>query len=210
MNELIKIILLYLVTPVAIAFGWIYLSGEIWAKGKIVLGDIFRLIGWTHKSVRKLSVKSEYEGTVNSIIQDYNKNFENPILPSCKIEWVDDNNINNVLRENEAIICLSFDKKDHNLNFYNAILNFVQIALIAKAKDYLKKSSSEAIDLLTTHIILRNNRKEVLTTFRKKFNEFEETTRQEFETLVPTNDRGLFLNILLPEFYFYGEFSTKF
>ena len=206
MNELIKIILLYLVTPVAIAFGWIYLSGEIWAKGKIVLGDIFRLIGWTHKSVRKLSVKSEYEGTVNSIIQDYNKNFENPILPSCKIEWVDDNNINNVLRENEAIICLSFDKKDHNLNFYNAILNFVQIALIAKAKDYLKKSSSEAIDLLTTHIILRNNRKEVLTTFRKKFNEFEETTRQEFETLVPTNDRGLFLNILLPEFYFYGEF----
>ena len=42
MNELIKIILLYLVTPVAIAFGWIYLSGEIWAKGKIVLGDIFR------------------------------------------------------------------------------------------------------------------------------------------------------------------------
>ena len=155
MNELIKIILLYLVTPVAIAFGWIYLSGEIWAKGKIVLGDIFRLIGWTHKSVRKLSVKSEYEGTVNSIIQDYNKNFENPILPSCKIEWVDDNNINNVLRENEAIICLSFDKKDHNLNFYNAILNFVQIALIAKAKDYLKKSSSEAIDLLTTHIILQ-------------------------------------------------------
>lgn len=96
MNELIKIILLYLVTPVAIAFGWIYLSGEIWAKGKIVLGDIFRLIGWTHKSVRKLSVKSEYEGTVNSIIQDYNKNFENPILPSCKIEWVDGNNINNV------------------------------------------------------------------------------------------------------------------
>ena len=84
--------------------------------------------------MRKLSVKSEYEGTVNSIIQDYNKNFENPILPSCKIEWVDDNNINNVLRENEAIICLSFDKKDHNLNFYNAILNFVQIALIARLK----------------------------------------------------------------------------
>lgn len=205
MNELIKQILLYGVTPLLIAFAWIYLLGEVWSKGKIMLGDILRLIGWTNKNVRKLSVKSEYEGTVNSIIQDYNKNFENQILPNCKIEWVDDKNVHSVLRENEAIVCLSFNKKDHNLNFYNAILNFVQVALIAKAKDYLAKSSSEAIDLLTTHIILRNNRKEVLTTFRKKFNEFDEATRQEFEALVPTNDRGLFLNILLPEFYFYGE-----
>ncbi|MFV0325950.1 MAG: S1 RNA-binding domain-containing protein [Bacteroides xylanisolvens] len=205
MNEIIKIILLCGFTSVFSVLAWIYLSGEVWAKGKIILGDILRLIGWTNKNVRKLSVKSEYEGTINSIIQDYNKNFENPILPNCKIEWVEEKNINSVLKENEAIVCLSFDKRDHNLNFYNAILNFVQIALIAKAKDYLKRASSEAIDLLTTHIILRNNRKEVLTTFRKKFNDFEETTRQEFEALVPTNDRGLFLNILLPEFYFYGE-----
>lgn len=205
MNEFIKIILLYLAGPLVITFGFIYLSGEVWAKGKIVLSDIFRFIGWSHKSVRKLSVKSEYEGTVNSIIQDYNNNFETPILPRCKIEWATDNNIGNVLKENEAIICLSFNKKDHNLNFYNAILNFVQTALIAKAKDYLKKSSSEAIDLLTTHIILRNNRKEVLTTFRNKFNEFDVTTREEFEALIPTNDRGLFLHLLLPEFYFYGE-----
>src|SRR5690606_22397237 len=71
----------------------------------------------------------------------------------------------------------------------------------AKAKDYLNKSSSKAIDLLTTHIILRNNRKEVLTTFRKKLTEFDDETRKEFETLAPTNDKGLFLNILLPEFH---------
>ncbi|MBK9044723.1 MAG: hypothetical protein IPN97_16355 [Saprospiraceae bacterium] len=109
------------------------------------------------------------------------------------------------MKEGEALICLSFDKKDHNLNFYNATLNFVQTGLIAKAKDYLNKSSSKAIDLLTTHIILRNNRKEVLTTFRKKLTEFDDETKKEFETLAPTNDKGLFLNILLPEFHFYGE-----
>lgn len=205
MNELLKMILIFGVTPLLIAFGYIYLFGEVWSKGKIVLADIVSFFGWAGKGVRKYSVEQEYQGTINSIIQDYNQNFENPILPKCKIEWVTAENQQNILKEGEAIICLSFDKKDHNLNFYNATLNFVQTGLIAKAKDYLNKPSSKAIDLLTTHIILRNNRKEVLTTFRKKLNEFDDETKKEFETLAPTNDKGLFLNILLPEFHFYGE-----
>lgn len=205
MNELLKIILIYGVTPLLIAFGWIYLLGEVWSKGKIILADIAAFFGWAGKGIRKFSVEQEYQGTINSIIQDYNKNFEAPILPNCRIKWVTSENQQNILTENEAIICLSFDKKDHNLNFYNAVLNFVQTALIAKVKEYLAKPSAKAIDLLTTHIILRNNRKEVLTTFRKKLNEFDDVTKAEFENLVPTNDRGLFLNLLLPEFHFYGE-----
>lgn len=205
MNKLVEFILIYIPLSVILILAGIFLGGEVWAKGKVVLGDILKFFGWAGSSVRKLSVKSEYEGTINSIIQEYNKNFENPILPNCKIEWVTPENQRNILKEGEAIICLSFDKKDHNLNFYNATLNFVQTGLIAKAKDYLNKPSSKAIDLLTTHIILRNNRKEVLTTFRKKMNEFDDETKKEFETLAPTNDKGLFLNILLPEFHFYGE-----
>lgn len=183
----------------------IWVLADTIAKLAIIKSEILKFFGWAGKGVRKFSVEQEYQGTINSIIQDYNKNFENPILPNCKIEWVTAENQRNILREGEAIICLSFDKKDHNLNFYNATLNFVQTGLIAKAKDYLNKSSSKAIDLLTTHIILRNNRKEVLTTFRKKLTEFDDETRKEFETLAPTNDKGLFLNILLPEFHFYGE-----
>jgi ribosomal protein S1 len=205
MNKLVETLLIYIAAPFLLILAGVYLGGEVWAKGKIVLGDILKFFGWAGSSVRKLSVKSEYEGTINSIIQDYNKNFESPILPSCKIEWVTPENQRNILQPNQAIICLSFDKKDHNLNFYNATLNFVQTALIAKAKDYLNKPSSKAIDLLTTHIILRNNRKEVLTTFRNKLHEFDSETKQEFETLIPTNEKGLFLNLLLPEFHFYGE-----
>jgi ribosomal protein S1 len=183
----------------------IWVFADTIAKLAIIKSEILKFFGWAGKGVRKLSVEQEYQGTINSIIQDYNKNFENPILPNCKIEWVTAENQRNILKENEAIICLSFDKKDHNLNFYNATLNFVQTALIAKAKDYLNKPTSKAIDLLTTHIILRNNRKEVLTTFRKKMNEFDNETKKEFETLTPTNDKGLFLHLLLPEFHFYGE-----
>lgn len=205
MNDLIKIILAVIPATILVFIAGLALGAELYPKIKIIFSDIGSFFGWAGKSVRKFSVEQEYQGTINSIIQDYNKNFENPILPNCKIEWVTAENQRNILKEGEAIICLSFDKKDHNLNFYNATLNFVQTALIAKAKDYLNKPSSKAIDLLTTHIILRNNRKEVLTTFRKKLTEFDDETKKEFETLVPTNDKGLFLNILLPEFHFYGE-----
>lgn len=205
MNALVEKLFIYIPLSLLLLLAGIFLGGEVWAKGKVVLGDILKFFGWAGSSVKKLSVKSEYEGTINSIIQDYNKNFESPILPSCRIQWVTAENQANILQENQAVICLSFEKKDHNLNFYNAILNYVQTGLIAKAKEYLTKPSSKGIDLLTTHIILRNNRKQVLTTFRKKLNEFDETTKLEFEALTPTNDKGLFLNILLPEFYYYGE-----
>jgi len=205
MNTLVEKLLIYIPASLILILAGIFFGGEVWAKGKIVLGDILKFMGWAGSSFRKLSVKSEYEGTINSIINDYNKNFETPILPKCKIEWITNGDQKNILKENEAIICLSFDKKDHDLNFYNATLNFVQTGLIAKAKEYLNKSSSKAIDLLTTHIILRDNRRQVLTTFRKKLFEFDDETRFEFTVLVPTNERGLFLHMLLPEFYYYGE-----
>jgi ribosomal protein S1 len=205
MNELIKVIGITTIGTFFLIFAWTYLIGEVWSKAKVVLSDMLRFFGWVNKSVRKFSVKSEYEGTINGIIKEYNSNFETPVLPKCKLEWVSANERENVLDKDVAIICLSFNKKDHNLNFYNAILNFVQTGLIVKAKDYLTKSSSNAIDLLTTHIILRNNRKEVLSTFRKKLNDFDSDTRTEFESLIPTNERGLFLNLLLPEFHYYGE-----
>ena len=105
MNELLKMILIFGVTPLLIAFGYIYLFGEVWSKGKIVLADIAAFFGWAGKGVRKYSVEQEYQGTINSIIQDYNQNFENPILPKCKIEWVTAENQQNILKEGEAIIC---------------------------------------------------------------------------------------------------------
>jgi len=205
MSEVLKILVIAIPASLLLAIGWVYLIGNAWSKGRIIIADIIAFFGWAGKRVRKLSVEQEYQGTINGIIQNYNKNFKDPILPNCKIEWVTSENQRNILKENEAIICLSFDRKDHNLNFYNATLNFVQTALIAKAKNYLIKSSAIAIDLLTTHIILRNNRREVLSTFRLKLNEFSLETRNEFENLIPTNERGLFLNLLLPEFHFYGE-----
>ena len=62
MSKLIEMILIFGVTPLLIAFGWIYLFGEVWVKGKIVLGDILKFFGGTGRIVRKLSVKVNMRG----------------------------------------------------------------------------------------------------------------------------------------------------
>jgi len=206
--ELFKYLLVFIGGGAITALVLIWVFADLIGKLAIIKSEFLKIFGWTAKTVRKLSVENEFQGTINSILYDYNTNFESPILPNCKIQWVTAENQQSFLKDNEAIICLSFNKKDHNLNFYNAILNFAQTGLIPKAKNYLNKSSSKAIDLLITHIILRKNRKEVLTTFHQKFTEFDEETKNEFQNLVPTNDRGLFLYLLLPEFYYYGELIT--
>jgi hypothetical protein len=101
MNELIKAILPYLGIGlgIGIAIVCIYIFGQIYPTVKIIISDIARFFGWAGKNVRKYSIEQEYQGTINSIIKDYNKNFESPILPNCKIQWVTTENQQNILKK---------------------------------------------------------------------------------------------------------------
>ncbi|MBK7223973.1 MAG: hypothetical protein IPH96_00550 [Saprospiraceae bacterium] len=98
MNDLIKIILAVIPATILVFLAGLALGAELYPKIKIIFSDILSLFGWAGKRVRKYSVEQEYQGTINSIIQDYNKNFENPILPNCKIEWVTAENQRNILK----------------------------------------------------------------------------------------------------------------
>ena len=53
MNKLVETLLIFIPLSFLILFAGIYLGGEIWAKGKIVLGDILNFFGWASKSIRK-------------------------------------------------------------------------------------------------------------------------------------------------------------
>lgn len=172
---------------------------------KLIVSDFLSWFGWLGKWIRKERVSSEVEGTLNGVINDFNKNFSLPLLPNCKIQWVTSENQQSVLKENQAIVCLSFDKKDHDLNFYNATYNFIQTALVAKAKPFIRRTTVKAIDLLTTKIILRQYRREILRTFNSKFRDLEQDVKNIFHRLEETDQNGLFSTLLLPEIYHLGE-----
>lgn len=183
----------------------LYISLKYYSKIKLVVSDFLRLIGFIGKWARKKSIESELEGTLNGVINDLNRNFSNPILPSCKIEWVTKENQKNIICEDSAIICLSFDKRDHDLNFYNATFNFIQTGLCAKAKPFIKTSTKKAIDLVSTKLILKRYRRNILSTFNAKFSEIEQETKDIFHRLDETEKDGLFSNLLLPEVHHLGE-----
>lgn len=176
-----------------------------YSKIKLILSDIYKALSFLGKWFRKQSVSNEVEATLNGAINDFNKNFENDILPNCKIEWVTPENQKNILIENRAIVCLSFDKRDHHLNFYNATFNFVQTALVAKAKPFIKQTTKKAIDLLSTKIILRQYRREILGVFNSKFSEFDIETKEVYYRLDETDENSLFSPFLLPEIHHLGE-----
>ncbi len=205
--------LFYILAGIGITGGLVIVSISYvlshYSELKIMISDILRAIGRLGKWVRKTSVSSEIEGTLNGVIDNFNENFETSILPNCKIEWVTSENQKNLLQENRAIICLSFDKRDHDLNFYNATYNFIQTALVSKTKPFIKKTISKGIDLLSTKIILKQYRREALSTFNNKFNELDNDTKQIFHSLEETEQSGLYRTFLLPEFYHLGEILNE-
>jgi len=204
MNYLIPILLAILGSGALIIIGILYALSH-YSQIKLFISDFFRAIGWLGKGVRKVSVSSELEGTLNGVINHFNQNFSSPILPNCKIQWVTNDNHRNILRTNEAIVCVSFDKKDHELNYYNATYNFIKTALIANAKPFLKEQTSKAIDLVSTKFILKQYRREALRTFNEKFKVVEPDTKEVFYRLEETEDNALFNTLLLPEFHYVGE-----
>ncbi len=205
MNEFFKYLLPITGAALVIWLVGLYIGVELATKLKVIFADILKFFGWLSKGIRKKSVSSELEGTLNGMVKDFNNNFENPILPNCKIQWVTAENQKNTLIENQAIVCLSFDKRDHDLNFYNATYNFIQTALVAKAKPFLKQTTRKALDLLSTKIILRQYRRSVLQIFNKKFIEVDNETKETFHRLDETDESGLYSPFFLPEIHHFGE-----
>lgn len=166
-------------------------------------------MGFISKWFRKTNAELVYESSVNSMITDFNKNFVTQLLPKCKIQWVSEENQQNILNNDEAIICLGFDKHNQNKNIFNATLNFVKTAVAANAKKYIHPHTRSAIDLITTHKFISSHYRDALGIFNDHFNDNDDAIRQEYERLIPTDKRGLFFNLLLPELHHFGDLILK-
>lgn len=192
--------LLTLGLPVGIVLGIIFAL-----QYPKVIGQFLRLFGFAGQWVRRKSLTAELEGTVNSFINSFNSEFESPILPECKVEWVNDKNIEHILKSGKAIVKLTFSKSDHDLNFYNAAQAFIQTGFLNQTRPFLHKATSVAIDLLMTKILLVNHRRPALRIFNSRFSEQAEASKELFSKLEETEDRGLFRQIFVQELHYFGE-----
>ncbi len=172
---------------------------------RTLFSDILRGLGFLGKWVRKKSVESKYEGIINGAVDDFNSNFEDKIISNCKIKWIDKDTEESYFDDNTAIICLKFDKKDHDLNFYNATYSFTKTALLPKTRNFVKSISQKAIDLNLTKIFIKDYNRKALRIFNQKYQTEQQNVRDSFIKFEETEKRGLFSALLIPELHYLGE-----
>jgi hypothetical protein len=75
--------LFILVLVVCLAL-WVY------PQFKVFIGDILKLLGKTSKWVRRKSLETEFEGSINTFTKQFNSELSIALLPECSIEIVGD------------------------------------------------------------------------------------------------------------------------
>lgn len=173
-------------------------------KAKILVSDILRLFGWTGKFIRRKSVETEIEGSINSFIKDFNSQLQYPFFPDCEVEWITARNQKSLMKPGKAIIRVNFEE-DHELNFFNTTLTYTQIALLYRTKPFIREITRRAIDLLTTKQIIKKTRKKVLQIFNDRFASEDSNTKELFFKLEETEGKGLFTRVFIQELHFLGE-----
>lgn len=177
-----------------------------WAKIKLFFADFFWKGPHTVVKVgRRFNVKWEIEGNINSFINNYNSELVYNILPGCQLEWITESNQTNIMQPGKAIIRVSYNAENHDLNLYNAAYAFVQTSLLHHSKPFMNPLTSRAMDLLLTKDIVKLNRRVALTIFNNKFREEKEDCKQLYYQLDEIDQKGLFKRLLLQELYFFGE-----
>ncbi|HLW31213.1 MAG TPA: S1 RNA-binding domain-containing protein [Aequorivita sp.] len=198
-------ILISLITGLGIGALITFYAITHWNNIKLFFSDLFRLFGFLGKWVRKKSVEQKYEAIINSAIEEFNSNFENKILPGCKVNWISNESNASYLDDDKAIVCLRFNKKDEDLNFFNATYSYTRTGLLPKTRHYVRPSSQKSIDLNLTKIILKNYQRRSLRIFNEKYKNENDEVKEGFEKLEETEKRGLFRVLLIPELYYLGE-----
>src|SRR5713226_2047317 len=175
-------------------------------KLKLILSDVLRFFGWMGRWVRNKSLETEVEGAINLFTKNFNAELASSILPGCRVQWVDEGNQKNFMQEGTAIVRLSFDSENHDLNLYNATYAYVKIGILQRTKPYLRKAIVGAIDLLLPRmLILQSGRRQVLSVLNDRFKEEADELKVIFLKLEEMEDSGLFKPVLLQEFHFLGE-----
>jgi small subunit ribosomal protein S1 len=167
--------------------------------------DAISGISFLGKWVRRKDVESKYENVINGAVNEFNSNFENKIIPNCQIKWINKDTERGYFENEKAIICLKFDKKDQDLNFYNATYSFTKTALLPNTRDFVKGDSQKAIDLNLTKIFIKNNNRNALKVFNQQYKSEEQEVKNSFVRFEETEKRGLFSTLLIPELHYLGE-----
>lgn len=176
-------------------------------KVKLIQASITQLIGKCSFWARKSTIKNRIEGYCDSALKDFHKEIPDVDIPKLVVEWVDGDNFDTIVKDNEAVVLLQYSHKD-TLNIVKAITAYVKDVFLIHAKPYLSASLHNSLDLSVIRYVLqrvRKNSKSTVSHFVKEHSDELHKYSATINKIEKVNDSGLFTRLLIRELDEYGN-----
>lgn len=176
-------------------------------KVKLIQSSIAQSIGRFSFWARKSTIKNRIEGHCDGAIKDFHREMPDVDIPKLVVEWVDGNNVDTIVKDNEAIVLLQYSRND-TLNIVKATTAYVKDAFLVHAKPYLSSSLRNSLDLSVIRYVLQRVSKNSKSSLSRFINEHAEELHDNSATInkiEKVNDAGLFTRLLIRELDTYGN-----
>jgi small subunit ribosomal protein S1 len=176
-------------------------------KVKLIQASITQLIGKFSFWARKSTIKNRIEGHCDSAIKAFHKELPDVNIPKLVVEWVNGDNAETIVKDNEAVVLLQYSKND-TLNIVKATTAYVKDAFLPHVKPYLSDSFRNSFDLSVIRFVLlriQKNSKSTVSRFVKDNTEALQENTAVINKMEKVNDAGLFTRLLIRELDGFGN-----
>jgi hypothetical protein len=187
------------ITVGCMLLAWIYAAERV----VIVLSKVASLFGGASQVIRKRVTKGLVEGRINLARRSLNSLTPGILPHPAKITWVNPDNAESYLQEDNVIVRMSYHDNPHR-NLVLAGLLYMNAGLLPESRQYLRRPFQEALDLLAVEeMLIRAGERDALLYFRRETLpeelDCDERLSDAYELLGRLSDTGYLARILLPE-----------
>lgn len=184
----------------ACIFVFFFLNPENLFIWKSAILSMFKTVSL---SAEKSMISNRLRGEILKVSKEVSKENKNLIPYDLKIEWVEDEDKDTFLRNNQVIVRMSQSRNPHK-NLVYAMLEYVKKGLLPNARLYIDKKILEASDLTIIRKMLALNYKDSLSYFHNEILDpaisNDDEVKELIQGLIQIDNNGMLVPILLNEF----------
>lgn len=153
---------------------------------------------------KKGQMANQVRGVIKKSVRKHRMNNENVLPDDLKIEWVDVEKQETFVNNNKVIIRIKQSSNPHE-NLVTAVSGYVNNGLLYNVRKYLHKEVIEATNVYMIRKIIQEASSDTLTYLDENYLipklKENQSLKEDYEKLVKIDHNGMFIGIMLNEFY---------
>ena len=101
--------ILFLGIPLSLVTIVVVLCLALWLypRFKLIVSDLLKVLGKSSRWIRRKSLETELEGSINLFTKEFNSELSLKLLPECSVEWITGKTPTTVISSGKAIVRIS-------------------------------------------------------------------------------------------------------